>query len=242
MFYLRAVAGALGFAAAILYGIGLAIVRRDRSRVLRDASRAIARLTRRPLGIRVVVRGEERLHSTRPCIFIANHQSALDIPILAGIYPEDTILIAKKEVLSCPLLGWFFAASGNVPIDRSSPRRAVATLQRVEEAVRSHGLSVWIFPEGTWGKEPGRLLPFKKGAFRMAIATGAPLVPIVVAPLAPTFDLAARRLGPGTVEVRVLDPIPVAGLTEEDVDALAARAQSRMAAALRELGGARRSA
>src|SRR5690606_14985900 len=96
-----------------------------------------------------------------------------------------TVIIAKKEVRRYPVLGWLYAVTGNALIDRSNTRSAIRTLRRLERRMLRQGISVWIFPEGTWGREPGRLLPFKQGAFRMAISTGVPLVPVVVSPLSP---------------------------------------------------------
>lgn len=237
MFYLRIALGLLAFVAASVYGIGIAVLRRDRSRVAHDYARMMARLMRPPLGIRTRVIGREHLLQQRPCIYVANHQSAFDVPVLADLYPPDTVVIGKKELRQIPFFGWLYAVTGNILIDRSNNAGAVGRLREAEEAIRQRGVSVWIFPEGTRGKEPGRLLPFKKGAFYMAVATGAPLVPVVAEPLRPFFDVTRRRIRTGTVEVRVLEPIPTTGLTEADVVPLLNETWARMQQALDQMAG-----
>ncbi|HEV2149522.1 MAG TPA: lysophospholipid acyltransferase family protein [Longimicrobiaceae bacterium] len=239
MFYVRIALGILAFVAASVYGIAIALFRRDRSRVASDYAHLLARLQQPVLGLRVRITGEEKLHAHRPCIFIANHQSVLDVPILAQAFAPGSVVVAKKELRSIPFFGWLYVATGNILIDRADNRSAVGRLKEVEDAILRRKVAVWIFPEGTRGKEAGRLLPFKKGAFHMAVATGAPLVPVVVSPLRPRMDIPARRLEPGNVEIRVLDLIPTAGLGEADVVPLMNEARGRMAAALSDMGVAR---
>jgi 1-acyl-sn-glycerol-3-phosphate acyltransferase len=237
MFYLRITLCLLAFVAASVYGIAIAVLRRDRSRVAHDYAQMMARLMCPPLGIRTRVLGREHLLEQRPCIYIANHQTAFDVPVLADLYPPDAVVIGKKELRQIPFFGWLYMVTGNILIDRRNTAGAVGRLREAEEAVRRRGVSVWIFPEGTRGKEPGRLLPFKKGAFYMAVATGVPLVPVVAEPLRPIFDLKRRRIRTGTVEVRVLEPIPTAGLTEADVAPLLQETWTRMQEALDQLAG-----
>jgi 1-acyl-sn-glycerol-3-phosphate acyltransferase len=238
MFYLRVALTILAFLAAAAYGIGIALVRRDRSRVAHDYARLLARLVRPALGLRVRIRGRENLLAQRPCIYIVNHQSIVDVPVLAEIFPPDTVVIGKKELRRIPLFGWLYERTGNILIDRADSHRAVGRMREAEQAILERGVSVWVFPEGTRGRVPGELLPFKKGAFHMAIATGAPLVPVVVSPLAERVDLERRRIRPGPVEVRVLEPIPARGLRDSDLGALLALAHARMQAALGEMARA----
>ena len=235
MFYLRVGLSLLGFVAASIYAMALALLRRDRSRIAYDYARAMVRLMRPPLGLEVRVEGREHLMAQRPCVYVANHQSAYDVPVLAELHTPDAVIIGKKELVNIPLFGWLYKATGNILIDRANRAHAVGRLREAETAVRERGVSGWIFPEGTRGKSPGQLLPFKKGAFYLAIATGVPLVPVVVGPVTGVFDLKRRIARPGTVRVRVLEPIPTSGLTEADVDALLYRTRERMAVTLAEL-------
>jgi 1-acyl-sn-glycerol-3-phosphate acyltransferase len=239
MFYLRMFAALLAFVAASMYGVVIALVRRDRSRVAHDYARKLAAWLLPVLRQRVTVRGAENLAAHRPCVFIANHQSLLDVPVLAGCFAPGSVVIAKKEIRSIPLFGWLYAVTGNLFIDRGNTARAVALLRAAEDAIRERRVAVWIFPEGTRSPVPGELLPFKKGGFRMAVATGAPLIPVVTSPLKPRSDIVRRRLDPNDVEVRVLEPIPTAGLGEDDVIPLMREAQRRMGAALAEMAAER---
>ena len=232
MFYLRLATSVLGFVVASVYGVWIAVVRRDRSRVASDYAHALTRLMRPGLGLRTEVRGRERMHAHRPCIYIANHQSMYDVPVLAELYGPDMVVIGKKELRRIPFFGWLYAVTGQVFIDRADNPRAVGRLREAEQAILERRVSVWIFPEGTRAKETGRLLPFKKGAFHMSAATGAPLVPIVVEPIQRFFSVSLRRARPGTVRVRVLDPIFPEG---RDSDELRAIAQERMQKTLDEL-------
>lgn len=235
MFYLRMALGLAGFLVSAVYGVAIAVLRRDRAKVAHDYAQMLARVMQPLLGLRVEVEGREHLLAHRPCIYIANHQSVYDVPILAGLYPPDTVVIAKKEIRSIPFFGWLYAITGNILIDRAHNQSAVGRLREAEEAILSRRVSVWIFPEGTRATVPGELLPFKKGAFYMAVATGAPLVPVVVSPIRPLFDPKRRIARAGRVRVRVLEPIPTRGLSEADIPALISNARARMQASLNEL-------
>ena len=235
MFYIRVALSLLGFVAASMYAITIALLRRDRSRVAYDYAQAMERLMRPPLGLRTNVVGREKMLEQRPCIYIVNHQSALDVPILAELHLPETVIIGKKELADIPLFGWLYRVTGNILIDRSNRVHALGRLREAENAIRERRVSVWIFPEGTRGRVRGELLPFKKGAFHMAVATDVPLVPIVVGPVADVFDLGRRFLRSGTVEVRVLDPIATGDLQEGDVPDLIQRTQRKMAEALADL-------
>jgi 1-acyl-sn-glycerol-3-phosphate acyltransferase len=236
MFYLRVAAALAGFVAASVYGILLALVRRDRGHVAADYARVLARLMHPPLGMRVSIRNEAGLYAARPCVFICNHQSALDVPILASCFRAGSVIVAKREVGKIPFFGWIYRVTGNLLIDRADTEQAVARLKVAEQAVRDRKAAVWIFPEGTRGPGNGLLLPFKKGGFRIAAQTGAPLVPVVVSPLKPSFDIATKTLTPGEVVVNVLGPIPVTGVDEDGIVALMELAHERMEAALHAAG------
>ncbi|HLL82622.1 MAG TPA: lysophospholipid acyltransferase family protein [Longimicrobium sp.] len=239
MFYLRMFAALLAFVAASTYGVAIALARRDRSRVAHDYAHLLHRWMLPIFRQRVTVRGAEHLTAHRPCIFIANHQSLLDVPVLAVCFAPGSVVIAKKEIRTVPFFGWLYMVTGNLLIDRGNTAQSVGMLRAAEDAIRERRVAVWIFPEGTRSKVAGELLPFKKGGFRMAVATGAPLVPVVASPLKPKSDLVLRRLDRNDIEIRVLEPIPTAGLGEGDVIALMHEAQRRMGAALAEMAAER---
>ena len=125
MFYLRVSLSLLGFVAASVYAVGLALLRRDRTRVAYDYAQAMAKLMRPPLGLKVEVSGRENLMARRPCIYVANHQSAYDVPVLAELHTPHAVIIGKKELRSIPFFGWLYAVTGNIFIDRTNTARAV---------------------------------------------------------------------------------------------------------------------
>lgn len=239
MFYLRIAAALVAFVAASIYGVAIALLRRDKIAVASDYAHLMVKWMRPALALRVEVHGEEILRATRPCVIVANHQSILDVAVLGGIYAPGAVVIAKKELRSIPFFGWLYAVTGNLLIDRADTHQSVGRLKEAEEAIREREVAIWIFPEGTRGAGAGELLPFKKGGFQMAIATGVPLVPVIVSPLKPQSDLTARRLQENHVEVRVLEPIPTAGMTEADLLPLIDEVRGGMAAELARMAAER---
>lgn len=127
----------------------------------------------------VFVEGEEYL-STRPAVIIGNHQTELDILFLGTIFPPYCSVTAKKSLAYLPFLGWFMSLSGTVYIDRANREVAMKAFEGAAAEMKSRRQSVFIFPEGTrsYATEP-KLLPFKKGAFHLAIQAGVPIVPVV---------------------------------------------------------------
>ncbi len=239
MFCLRFALALLALAVSLVYGAVLLISGYDRALIPRRFAELLAKLMLPAFGVRVEVQGEENLYAQRPCVYLTNHQTLVDVPVVATVYPPHTVVIGKKELRKIPIFGWLFVATGNVLIDRSNREQAVGRMKEAEDAIRERRVSVWIFPEGTRGRVPGELLPFKKGAFHLAIRTGVPLVPVVISPLQELVDFERRRVRPGTAEIRVLEPIPTEGLTEADLAPLMQEAHQRMSAALHELAARR---
>jgi lysophosphatidate acyltransferase len=122
------------------------------------------------------------LNSTRPAVFIGNHQTELDVLMLGTIFPKYCSMTAKSSLKRTPFLGWFMALSGVVFINRANSTSARTAMTGAANEIRSKRQSVYLFPEGTrsYSKEP-LLLPFKKGAFHLAVQAGVPIVPVVVA-------------------------------------------------------------
>jgi len=168
-------------------------------------------------GIELRVEGEENLWAERPAVFLFNHQSAIDALLVAKLIRRDVVGIAKKELRDHPLLGPIFALAGTVFIDRFDRAKAIRALEPAVEALRK-GLSIAIAPEGT--RSPGRRLgPFKKGAFHVARAAGAPIVPIVLRNAHDLLPKHAWFVRPGVVEVVVHPPISTQGWKPKQLDA-----------------------
>jgi 1-acyl-sn-glycerol-3-phosphate acyltransferase len=190
----------------------------------------------RLMGWKIDVANRERLDTERPCVFVANHQSFLDVVTFGSIFPPRTVSAGKREIGRIPIFGWFYRLSGNLVIDRDHPRGALASLEAAADAIRREKLSVWFMPEGhrNWG---GELLPFKSGAFRLARAAGVPVVPIVAAPLtvlADTKRFLARR---GTLRIRVLESVSVDEKSADGISEAVSLVRARMREALEALAG-----
>jgi len=186
------------------------------------------------MGWEVVVENRDRMEAYRPCVIVANHQSFLDVVTYGSIFPRKTVSAGKREIGKIPIFGWFYRLSGNLIIDRSDARQARDSLQDAAEAMRKEKICVWFMPEGhrNTGLE---LLPFKTGAFRLAIASGAPILPVVAEPLTVIADTKRRRVRAGRLRVRVLDPISTEGMTNKDLPSLVSDARARMQQTLDEL-------
>jgi len=167
-------------------------------------------------GIDLRVEGEKHLWSQRPAVFIFNHQSALDAVLMLKLLRRDITGVGKQELRRNPIFGPLFGAAGMVFIDRSDSTKAIESLQPVVEALR-HGRSLVIAPEGTRSPTP-RLGRFKKGAFRMAMQAGVPIVPIIFRNVLDAMPKDALFVRSATVEAVVLAPIDTSDWTLEDLD------------------------
>jgi len=168
-------------------------------------------------GIDLQVRGEEHLWSSRPAVFIFNHQSSLDVLLLCKLLRRDFVGVAKKELRRVPLLGTLSAMLGTVFVDRANSSAAIQALQPAVDALRT-GTSLAIAPEGTRAPTP-RLGRFKKGAFHMAMQARRPIVPIVIRNALDALPKSGLVVRPATIEVVVLPPIPTRDWTRESLDA-----------------------
>jgi len=168
-------------------------------------------------GIELRVRGEEHLWSSRPAVFIFNHQSSLDVLILCKLLRRDFVGVAKKELRRIPLLGAFSALLGTVFVDRANSAAAIQALQPAVDALRT-GTSLAIAPEGTRAPTP-RLGRFKKGAFHMAMQARRPIVPIVIRNALDALPKSGLVVRPATIDVVVLPPISTRDWTRESLDA-----------------------
>jgi len=161
-------------------------------------------------GVRVSVTGIERIDTGRPYIFMSNHQSNFDIPVLLGHLPVQFRWLAKAELFRIPVFGRAMRGAGYISIDRADRAAAFDSLRQAAEKIRQ-GVSILIFPEGTRSLD-GFLRTFKKGGFVLAIQAGVPIVPVVVRG---TFDIMPKHrllIRPRDVTVDVGAPIAVEGV------------------------------
>ena len=184
-------------------------------------------------GMRVVVRGREHLDPRETYIFISNHRSYLDTATLFDYTGRRIGLLAKKELLKVPILGTGMGFVNIMAIDRTNRERAIETVRAATDRIRA-GISFGVFAEGTRAR-PGELLPFKKGAFHMAIDAGVAVVPVAMKHTDVLMGKGTGLAWPGTIEMVILPPVQTAGLStarEEDVATLIAETRARIAAEL----------
>ncbi|SNY59406.1 HAD-IB family hydrolase [Paractinoplanes atraurantiacus] len=230
--FLGTVGGLIGVNAGLATGVTIGWLTGDRRLGLNAGVGLAADLALALTGVRLNVVGEENLDRARPAVFIANHQSTLDVPVLAALLRHDFTAVAKQEARLDPRMAVIGAVLDPVWIDRSDLAKAKQSLDGVAERLRA-GVSILILPEGTRMPTP-TLGRFKKGAFHIARQAGVPIVPIV---LRNTGELAWRRsllVNPGTVDVAVLDPIPTDGWTADDLDDRIAEVRQQVAATLED--------
>ena len=168
-------------------------------------------------GIKIVVEDEEHLQM-RPCVFICNHQTMIDVHILGrcaaghllllqcsdhtvSLFPVRTRIMAKKSLKHVPIFGHFMQAAAAVFVDRGNSVSAIRSLQAAGEELKRCHTSIWVFPEGTRTSRPYHdIQPFKKGAFHLAIQAGLPIVPVVAENYWNIYH--KDYFNPGTMRVR----------------------------------------
>lgn len=161
------------------------------------------------LNIDLVTHGGERLRADGSYVYMSNHQSHLDIPILYATLPSRTIrMLGKVELFKIPLWGRGLKAAEFISVDRSNHTRAVQSIERAKELLRD-GVSIYLAPEGTRSRT-GKIGPLKKGGFHLAIDTQTPIVPVAIRGTIDILPRGGRVMQTGQrVEVTIGDPIPV---------------------------------
>jgi 1-acyl-sn-glycerol-3-phosphate acyltransferase len=179
-------------------------------------------------GISLRVEGLQHIDPRRPYIFIVNHQSNVDIPVLVQALDKFQLRwIAKKELLRVPFLGWAMWATKHVTVDRDDPLDAVKSLERAKKCLAA-GISLVVYPEGTRSTD-GQLLRFKKGGFLLAVQTNTPIVPVTVNGSGVLLPAGAWRLQPGVIKVIVDEPISVDGFRPGKLRLLAEQVRKKIA-------------
>jgi 1-acyl-sn-glycerol-3-phosphate acyltransferase len=186
------------------------------------------------MGITIHIENPERL-LIRPATFVMNHQSGLDLATYSSTYPKGAVIIAKREIRRVPVFGLMFAGFGNILIDRKDRTNALTGLNQAVAEMKAKNLSAWIFPEGTRNPTGEGLLPFKKGAFYMAIQSGTPIVPIVCSRLERLVNFKKKYARSGNMVVRILPPISTTGMAGNQVDQLLTLTRNQMLTALVEV-------
>ena len=169
-------------------------------------------------GIDVSVQGLSNIDPSQSYIYMSNHRSNFDIPVLLGCLPVQFRWLAKAELFKIPIFGRAMTGAGYVKIDRSNRESAFKSIDRVAAKMKD-GVSVMIFPEGT-RSEDGNVKPFKKGGFVMAVDSGVPIVPVVMRGTRSIMAKGSWRIFPGSVSLSIEKPIITTGYTRDTKDDL----------------------
>jgi 1-acyl-sn-glycerol-3-phosphate acyltransferase len=169
-----------------------------------------------------------------PYVVVSNHESFADILLISHL-PWEMKWLSKAELFRIPVMGWMMWLAGDIPVKRGFGPSALEAMERCRRMLRER-VSVMIFPEGTRSRT-AELLPFKDGAFRLAIEAGVPILPLAVSGTRTALPKHDWRFGKSVGEVRVLDPVETSGLTLADVPALKARVRESIVRARDALAG-----
>jgi 1-acyl-sn-glycerol-3-phosphate acyltransferase len=185
-------------------------------------------------GLRFRKSGWKAEYGQQPMVMVTNHNSFLDTPVSYVNIRAPFRTLAKRELLKVPIMGFIFKTSG-VMVDRSSPESRKASYERMVESI-TLGETLMIYPEGTQNRTQEPMQPFFDGAFKLAVATQVPLLPIVTINARRVMPQAKfGKIWPGTITQHFLAPISTVGMTPEDVPALVERVRSAMLAKQAEL-------
>jgi 1-acyl-sn-glycerol-3-phosphate acyltransferase len=183
-------------------------------------------------GITVTVEGLNRLDPRRQYLFVVNHQSNFDIPVLVQALPQFQLRwLAKKELFWIPLFGWAMWAAKHIIVDRANSLDALKSLTLAMQRIAA-GISVVVFPEGTRSTD-GNLLPFKRGGFLLALKSKTPIVPVTINGTGKLLARGEWRVRPGAIDVTIGAPIAAADFRRGGLRGLSAQVQEIIAANLR---------
>ncbi len=188
-----------------------------------------ARLAVRLAGVRLEVHGREKVRVSGAVVYMVNHQSNCDPPAIVGLLPP-VLILAKEEFFHMPILGYAMRLRGFIPVDRKSREKSARAIEQGVTSLRA-GNSFLVFPEGTRSTD-GKLLPFKKGIFIMAIKPGAAIVPVSISGSRKIMAKGRLAIKSGVVRVTFHEPVQTAGYSMEDVPMLQERVRQAILSGL----------
>jgi 1-acyl-sn-glycerol-3-phosphate acyltransferase len=184
-------------------------------------------------GVKVRVEGLEKIAAEGSYVFVSNHLSYMDTPAVLANIPVQFRFLAKSGLFQIPLLGTHLTRAGHIPVPRHDVRGAVKTMTRAAQAIREHGISLLIFPEGG-RSQTGELEQFKEGAAYIAIRAGVPLVPIALQGTREVLPFGSGHVRSGSVTMRIGDPVPTDQANLRDRGRITAELRDRIASLLEQ--------
>lgn len=194
--------------------------------------KAIARFVFRVMGIRVTVSGLEHIDTSRTHLYMGNHVSLLDVPLLQGYIPQMMRGVEAERQFKWPVYGWFVRRAGNIPINRDDVSKAIPSARAAAAKLRE-GLSMVILPEGHRTRN-GKLRPFKKLPFHLAKDGGRPIVPIGLSGLYHVKPRDRWTIIPGTVHIAFGPPVDTDTIASMTVEELRDHVRDRVQELIRE--------
>lgn len=191
---------------ATVFSTAIIISRPFSKKLCQKIARTWCRILTAFSGVRLTVRGLEKLDPDQNYFFISNHCSAADIYVLYTAIPHALLFVAKRSLFRIPFFGWGLRALGNIPLDRTNPKKARKTIENAAAVLTSGDASLFVFPEGTRSRT-GRLGEFKLGVFSLAVRAGIPVVPMGIQGTYEFLPRGSFLLNPGPVSVLFGDPI-----------------------------------
>jgi 1-acyl-sn-glycerol-3-phosphate acyltransferase len=179
------------------------------------------------IGARVSIEGLEKVDTARSHVYVVNHLSALDIPVLYLHLPFQFRILAKRELFRYPFMGWHLRRSGQIPVDLDNPKQSIRSLNRAVDAIRKN-MPLVVFPEGGRSGD-GQLRPFMGGAFFAAIRAQVDVVPMALVGTYEMLKMNTWHIKPRPLRLLIGDPIPTVGLSVRESGALAAKAREVIA-------------
>jgi 1-acyl-sn-glycerol-3-phosphate acyltransferase len=165
-------------------------------------------------GVKMRIEGLENLDPSQTYVFVANHRSLMDIPVLLAHLPLQFRFLAKKGLFLIPIMGYHLRRAGHLPVVKGDPRASLKSMSDAARIIRERGISVLLFPEG--GRGVDRLQEFKEGAAYIAIKAGVPVVPVAMTGTREVLPMGSMQIMSGIVELKIGSPISVDSLTLKD--------------------------
>jgi 1-acyl-sn-glycerol-3-phosphate acyltransferase len=196
-------------------------------------ARVWARCLLRVSGVKVRIEGLEKIAPDGSYVFVSNHLSYMDTPVVLANIPVQFRFLAKRGLFQIPLLGTHLARAGHIPVPRDDARAAVKTMTTAAQAIRDRGISLLIFPEGG-RSHTGELATFKEGAAYIAIRAGVPLVPVALKGTREILPFGSAHVRGGLVTMRIGEPVPTAQAHLRDRGRVTAELHDRIASLLED--------